>query len=190
MVWHPDFERVFHPRSVAIVGASGSDIGALPSGGFIHNFQKLGFEGRLYPVNPRLKEVLGLPAYPNLISIPEPLDLVIICTPAREVPAVLEDCIDANAKNIHIFSAGFSESGEEEGAALEEKIRDIAFKGELRVVGPNCMGISVPRAKMQTIHGFPIQSGGVAFLSQSGGHAIQFTGYAAGFGIGFSKIIS
>ncbi|MFC2018320.1 CoA-binding protein, partial [Chloroflexota bacterium] len=180
----------FYPQTVAIVGASGSDFGALPSGGFIRNFQKLGFEGRIYPVNPRLKEMLGLSAYPNLISIPESLDLVIICTPAREVPAVLEDCIAANAKNIHIFSAGFGESGEKEGAALEEKIREIALQGELRVVGPNCMGINVPRAMMQTIHEFPIHRGNVAFLSQSGGHAIQFTGYAAGFGIGFSKIIS
>ena len=190
MALHPDFKRAFNPRAVAIVGASGSDISALPSGGFIRNFQKLGFEGRLYPVNPRLKEILGLVAYPNLVSIPEPIDLVIISTPAREVPAVLEDCIAANARNVHIFTAGFKESGEEEGEKLEEEVKEIALRGELRVVGPNCMGINVPRAKMQTIHGFPIESGEVAFLSQSGGHAIQFSSYAPRFGIGFSKVIS
>ena len=189
MAWHQDFEPVFNPGTVAIVGASGSDIGALPSGGFIRNFQKLGFKGRIYPVNPRQKEILGLSAYPNLVSVPEPLDLVIVCTPAREVPAVLEDCIAANAKNVHIFTAGFSESNEE-GNKLEDRIREIAHRGELRIVGPNCMGINVPKARMQTLHGFPIQSGNVAFLSQSGGHAIQFTSYAAGFGIGFSKVIS
>lgn len=190
MTWHPDFDRAFHPRAVAIVGASGSDISALPGGGFIGNFQKLGFEGRLYPVNLRLKEMLGLPAYPNLVSIPEPIDLVIICTPAKEVPAVLEDCIAAKARNVHIFSAGFRETGEEEGEKLEEKVKEIALRGELRIIGPNCMGINVPRANMQTIHGFPIESGEVAFLSQSGGHAIQFSSYAPRFGIGFSKIIS
>lgn len=190
MAWDKDFERAFNPSSVAVVGASGSTIGSLPNGGFINNFQKLGFEGHLYPVNPKFNEISGLHTYPNLVSIPEPLDLVIICTPARDVPAVLEDCISAGAKNVHIFTAGFSESGKEEGNLLEDRIKEIALKGNLKVVGPNCMGINVPGARMQTLHAFPIKSGSVAFLSQSGGHAIQFTGYAAGFGIGFSKIIS
>lgn len=184
------FERVFNPQALAVVGASGSDIRALPNGGFIGNFLKLGFEGHLYPVNPKFNEISGLKAYPNLVSIPEPLDLVIICTPAREVPAVLEDCIAAEVKNVHIFTAGFSECDGEYGKVLEEKIKQIAQKGGLNVVGPNCMGINVPDIKMQTLHALPINSGNVAFLSQSGGHAIQFSGYAAGFGIGFSKIIS
>jgi len=190
MTWHPDFERAFNPRAIAIVGISETNIDSNPGIGFIRNFQKLGFEGRLYPIHPKLKEILGLPVYSNITSVPEPLDLVIVSTPAKEVPAVLESCIVTNARNVHIFTAGFRESGEEEGKKLEEKLKEIALRGNLRIVGPNCMGINVPRAKLQTIHNFPIERGSVAFLTQSGGHAIQFSNYAPKFGIGFSKIIS
>lgn len=189
MSWHPDFERAFNPKSIAIVGASESNVNH-PGNGFIHGFQNLGFEGQIYPVNPKLKKLLGLPVYPNLVSLPESPDLVIVSTAAKQVPAVLEDCIAAGAKNVHIFTAGFSESGEAEGRRLEAKVKEIARRGELRVVGPNCMGVIVPKVKMQTINNSPIKTGPVAFLSQSGGHAIQFSNYAPKFGIGFSKIIS
>jgi acyl-CoA synthetase (NDP forming) len=91
---------------------------------------------------------------------------------------------------VHVFTAGFSESGEEEGGQLEERIRKIALGGGLNLIGPNCMGINVPKAKMMTLHGTPLESGPVAFLSQSGGHALQFIPYAQEFGIGFSKVIS
>ncbi len=190
MAWHPDLERAFHPKAVAVVGASGAGTRALQGSGFIRNFQKLGFEGRIYPVNPKLKEIYGLRVYPNLASIPEPLDLVIISTPASEVPGVLEDCIAAGARNVHVLSAGFGESGEEKGKQLEERVKEIALRGELNLIGPNCMGISVPKARMLTMHRLPIDSGSVALLSQSGGHALQFIHYARGFRIGFSKVIS
>ena len=184
------FEAMFNPRAVAVIGASERSTGRFQGAGFISNFQKLGFEGRLYPVNPRGGEVLGLKVYPDLISLPETPDLVIVSTPAPEVPRVLEDCLAKGVKNVHVFSAGFSESGEEEGRQLEEKIKGIALRGELHLVGPNCMGISVPKAGMLTLHGVSVESGSVAFLSQSGGHALQFARYSQGFGIGFSKLIS
>ena len=100
MAWRPELERVFHPEAVAVVGASKTADTNMQGGGFIRNFQRLGFEGRIYPVNPRLKEILGLKVYPDLASVPEHLDLVIVSTPAAEVPAVLEDCIVAGAKNV------------------------------------------------------------------------------------------
>ena len=190
MAWHPDFEAAFHPRAVAVIGASETKSSRFQGNAFIRNFQKLGFSGRIYPVNPKAEEILGLKAYPTLASVPEPVDLVIVSTPAREVPAVLEDCIAAGVKNVHVFTAGFSESGEEEGRQLENRLKEIAVKGGLHLVGPNGMGINVPAARMLTLYGESIKSGPVAFLSQSGGHAGQFTRYAQSFGIGFSKIIS
>ena len=190
MLRNVDFETMFNPKAVAIVGASEKSTGRFHGASFISNFQKLGFEGRLYPVNPKGGEVLGLKVYPNLISLPETPDLVIVTTPASEVPQVLGDCIARGVKNVHVFTAGFSESGEEEGKQLEEKIKGIALRSGLNLVGPNCMGVSVPRIGMLTLHGVSIRSGSVAFLSQSGGHALQFAHYAQGFGIGFSKFIS
>lgn len=191
MVWSPEFEAAFNPRAVAVVGASESSSAARLQGTvFIRNFQKLGFAGRIYPINPKAEQVAGLTAYPSLASAPEPLDLVIISVPAAEVPAVLEDCIATRAKNIHIYTAGFAETGEEEGKRLEEKVKELARKGGLHIVGPNCMGINVPSVNMMTLHDFPIASGPVAFLSQSGGNASMFSSYAQDFGIGFSKIIS
>jgi acyl-CoA synthetase (NDP forming) len=190
MSWPHELERAFHPESVAVVGASNTTNTNLQGGGFISNFQRLGFEGRVYPVNPRLHDILGYKVYPNLTLIPDSLDLVIISTPAADVPAVLEECIAINAKNVHVFTAGFSESGDEEGEILEEEIKEIALRGGLNLIGPNSMGINIPSAKIQTLHGATVKSGPVAFLSQSGGHALQFSHYAQGFGIGFSKIIS
>ena len=188
MAWHPDFERAFYPRAIAVVGASEAGTRVIQGSSFIRNFQRLGFEGHIYPVNPKLKEIHGLNVYPNLASIPEPLDLVIISTPASEVPGVLEDCIAAGARNVHVFSAGFSESGEEEGKQLEERVKEIALRGGLNLVGPNCMGINVPKARMLTMHRSPIDSGPVAFLSQSGGHALQFTHYAQGLVLGSVRL--
>jgi acyl-CoA synthetase (NDP forming) len=106
------------------------------------------------------------------------------------VPEVLEDCIAAGVKNVHIFSSGFSETGEEEGRQLETRITEIIRRGGLRVVGPNCMGIYVPASKLTAFGADPAGSGPVAFISQSGGHANFLTRYAQGLGIRFSKVIS
>ena len=125
MAWDPGFEVAFHPKTVAVVGASRER----PLwGDFVLNLQRAGFEGRIYPINPKAagEEIRGLKAYPNLASVPEPIDLVIVTVPAAFVPAVLEDCIAANAKNIHIFTAGFRETGEERGIELERQVREIA----------------------------------------------------------------
>jgi len=181
----------FNPKTIAVVGASTKPqwMGGTT---FIANLQQLGFPGRIYPINPKAEgmEIRGLKAYPSLVSVPEPIDLVIVSTPAAQVPSVLEDCIAANARNIHIFTAGFDETGEEEGKRLGAKIREIAQRGGLRIVGPNCMGLHVPKARISTLEQAATESGPVAFLSQSGGHAGQFVGTAPIHGIHFSKVIS
>jgi acyl-CoA synthetase (NDP forming) len=190
MAWDHGFEVAFHPRAVAVVGASGRSEARFHGGAFIRNLKNQGFSGRIYPVNPQASEVSGLKAYPSLAALPEPVDLVIISVPAPGVPQVLEECVAVGDKNIHIFTAGFSETGEPEGIELERRIKEIAQRGKLRVLGPNCMGLHVPAARFSTFYPEATKPGPVAFIAQSGGHCIQFTRYAHGFGIGFSKVVS
>ena len=190
MAWDPEFEVAFSPRTVAIVGAQRE--GPQSWADFLVNLQRAGFRGRIYPINPKAKggEIRGVKAYPDLASVPEPIDLVIVTVPAAIVPLVLEDCIAANAKNVHIFTAGFGETGEEKRIELERKVEEIAKRGGLRIVGPNCMGLLVPAARLTTWDRFNPKAGPVAFISQSGGHVGMFTTEGAQFGIYFSKVVS
>jgi len=194
MTWDPALEAAFHPKVVAMVGVSSNAKRGVPWGpggsSFIGSYEQLGFQGRIYPVNPKATEILGLKAYPNVSSIPEPVDLVIVSVPAQALPEVLEDCITANAKNIHVFTAGFEETGEEEAKELGNRVRQIALRGGLRIIGPNCMGLYVPEAGIGSFDRLPKESGSVAFVSQSGGHCNWFSHYAPDYGIHFSKVIS
>ena len=189
MAWDPDLEVMFHPTTIAVIGASRTKPG---QGwlGLLGCIREFGFTGRIYPINPNADEINGLKAYPNLVSVPEPIDLVIISVPAPAVPAALKDCIASGNKNVHIFTAGFKETGEEEGIELQKEIEEIAHSGDLRVVGPNCMGLYVPKVRLVTWTPAPADSGPVAFVTQSGGHAGDFANYASQFGIRFSKAIS
>jgi acyl-CoA synthetase (NDP forming) len=189
MAWNPEFEVAFNPKTVAVAGASRE---TLFWGDFVLNLQRVGFPGRIYPINPRAADgdIHGLKVYPDLRSVPEPIDLVIVAVPAVAVPTVLEDCIAANAKNVHVFTAGFREIGEEKGIELEGKLREIAKRGGLRILGPNCMGLHIPAARLTTWEMLDPKAGPVAFISQSGGHAGLFVGDGPQFGIHFSKVIS
>jgi acyl-CoA synthetase (NDP forming) len=194
MPWDAGLEKAFHPKTIAIVGVSSDAKRGAPwaPGGtsFITSHEKLGFSGRIYPVNPKATEVLGYKAFPTVSSIPEPVDLVIVAVPALALPAVLEDCIQADAKNVHAFTSGFEETGELEGIEMGRKVREIAERGRLRLIGPNCMGFYVPSAGIGTFDELPRESGSVAFLSQSGGHCNWYSHYGPNYGVNFSKVIS
>ncbi len=194
VAWNHDFERAFHPRAVAVVGATGSQRGLSSSyfGGasFIKILRGAKFEGDVYPVNPNASEVLGLRAYPDLRSLPRPADLVIVAVPATRVPQVLEECAATGNRNIHLFTSGFGELDDEAAKQLQASIAHIAQHHHLNILGPNCMGLHVPSSRLSTWDNMPGVSGPVALLSQSGGHAEFFTRYAREFGIGFSKAIS
>ncbi len=185
-----ELHSMFFPRSVAVVGVSTNPQGW---GGhaFIRRLKKVGFPGEVYAVNPKATgEVHGVKAYPTVRAIPRPPDMVIVSVPARRVPEVLEDCIAAGVRNVHIFSSGFSETQEEEGRQLEAQITGIIRRGKLRVVGPNCMGLYVPASKFTAWGAPPKGVGQVAFLSQSGGHGEILIRYAQELGVYFSKVIS
>lgn len=181
-------DAVTHAKAVAVVGAT-----SVPRGfpGMFGNMRNFGFRGRLYPVNPKYEDIDGYKSYPNLVSLPEKVDLVIISVPAPFVADTLKDCIASGNLNVHIFTSGFKETGEEEGARLQEEIEKIAREGGLRVVGPNCMGFYVPAVRMLTWTAAASESGPVAFISQSGGNAQDFTNYTSSrYGIYFNKAIS
>jgi acyl-CoA synthetase (NDP forming) len=181
-------DEMFHPKNIAIIGVPRTMEGGWL--GLMGCIQAFGYPGRLYPINPKANEINGLKAYASLTDVPEPVDLVLVSVPAPLVPAALRDCVASGNKNVHIFSAGFKETGEEEGIRLQKEIEEIATRGGLRVIGPNCMGLYVPKARIVTWMSADIKSGPVAFVSQSGGHAQDFTHYSSGFGIHFSKVIS
>ncbi|MBN1665056.1 MAG: acetate--CoA ligase family protein [Deltaproteobacteria bacterium] len=180
---------MFDPKSLAVVGATRSSRNGFP--GMFNRIADFGFAGRLYPINPNTDDVDGYKAYPSLVSLPEPADLVIISVPAPAVPDALRDCAASGSRNVHIFTAGFKETGEEEGVRLQEELEQIAREGGLRVIGPNCMGLYVPKSRLLTWMIASKESGPAAFISQSGGHAQDFTHYATNqFGIRFNKAIS
>jgi acyl-CoA synthetase (NDP forming) len=187
------FGENFPPKSIAIVGVSQkSAMGAPGFTGmtFLRVLREAGFAGHLYPINPKLEEFDGLKAYPNVTAVPEPLDLVIIAVPAAGVPKVLEECVAARAANVHICTSGFAETGEAEGKILEDRLREIAVRGGLRVIGPNCIGFHVPAARIKMFEEGELLAGPVGFLSQSGGHAINFLRRTPDYGFGLSTLIS
>jgi acyl-CoA synthetase (NDP forming) len=178
-----------HAKSIAVVGAARARRGGFP--GMFGCLRNFGYPGRLYPINPKVEEISGIKTYPSLISLPERVDLVIISVPATFVPDALRDCVASGNKNIHIFSSGFKESGEEEGIQLQKEIEKIAREGGLRVVGPNCMGFYVPASRMLTWTAASKESGPISLISQSGGNAQEITNYTSNrYGIYFSKSIS
>jgi acyl-CoA synthetase (NDP forming) len=182
-------EVMAHPRSIAVVGVARTRTGAFP--GIFGCIRKFGFPGRLYPINPKADEIDGLKAYPSLTALPEPVDLVVLSLPAPHVPDALRECSATGNRNIHIFTSGFKETGEPEGLRLQAEIERIAQEGELNIVGPNCMGLHVPRARLLTWTAASDIGGPVGMISQSGGNAQDFVNAAASrFGLHFSKVIS
>jgi len=182
-------DEMMHAKSVAVIGATEARPGEFP--GLYVCMRNFGYSGRLYPVNPNKEDIDGVKVYPDLASLPEHVDLVIISVPRTLVPKELKKCIASGNKNVHIFTSGFKETGEEEGVKLQQEIENIAREGGLRVVGPNCMGFYVPASRMLTWITASRVSGPVALISQSGGHAQDFTHYTTSrYDIHFSKVIS
>ena len=187
MAIHP-VEAIFHPRSIAVVGASGN-----PSSwgyGFLAPLLEFGYQGKIYPVNLKHSEVLGIKAYPSLGEIPDPVDYVISCIPASEVLKMLEDCSPKGVKTVHLFTARFSETGHQQAAELEQEILREAKKRGIRLIGPNCMGLYYPREGISFSDALSKQSGTVGFISQSGQAAEELVRLAAPRGVYFSKVIS
>jgi acyl-CoA synthetase (NDP forming) len=184
----------FEPGSVAVIGAS-----RIPGkGGYniIENLLRLGYEGKIFPINPQAKVILGLPAYPALKDVPETPELALIVLPPSLVLTALEDCISRGTRAVIIESAGFGEM-DEAGARVERKIAQIAAEAGIRVMGPNSVGTINPSARFDNSLGrlnkifLPdddIKPGSVSFIGQTG----LFTGVflpLINSDLGVSKIV-
>ncbi|HEX9862645.1 MAG TPA: bifunctional acetate--CoA ligase family protein/GNAT family N-acetyltransferase [Candidatus Bathyarchaeia archaeon] len=183
-----NLDKVFNPKSVAIIGASDQE----GSVGYaiVKNFTQLGYAGKVYFVNMRKPEILGVKTYPTVGQIPEPVDLAIIATPAKTVPDVVEQCGKAGVKGAIIVSAGFKETGAE-GKELEAKILEIKKKYGMRIIGPNCIGIIRPKINLNATFVDKVpKPGKIAFLSQSGALGSAILDWAIHENIGFSNFVS
>jgi acetyltransferase len=135
-------------------------------------------------------ELLGIKAYPNLAALPEQVDLAAIATPAATVPGIIAECVEAGVKGAIILSAGFKESGPE-GAALEQRILEQARRGQLRIIGPNCLGVMSPLTGLNaTFASTMARPGSVGFISQSGALGTAVLDWSLGENVGFSAFVS
>jgi len=180
--------ELIEPDSIAIVGASREElkIGHI----VLKNLLDSGFEGQLYPVNPKADEILGLKAYPTVLDIPAKVDQAVICVPNVFVPKVMEQCGKKGIKAAIVISAGFKETGKV-GAELELQVGAIAREFGIRVLGPNCLGVINTQRKMNATftNNYP-KEGSIAISSQSGAICSTLLDWASEIKVGFSKFVS
>lgn len=181
-------QSFFAPKSVAIVGASrqkgkvGYEI--------LVNMISSGFEGKIWPVNRSTDSVEGLKCYPDLTSIGETPELAIVIVPAKFVLGVMEECAKIGTKAVIVITAGFKEIGEE-GKKLEDEMVRVARRSGIRIIGPNCLGVTVTASKLNASFGGDLpEVGGIGYLSQSGALLAAILDTAKANGIGFSSLFS
>ncbi len=181
---------VFYPRSIAVIGASRQPGSVGHS--LLANLIDSRFQGIVYPVNPKAKGILGIKCYPNVIEIPDVVDLAVIVVPAPYVPGVLEECGRKHIKGAIVISAGFKEIGGE-GVELENRVKKIIEQYDISLVGPNCLGLinADPESSMNATFATKMsREGNIAFISQSGALCVAVLDYAREVNVGFSKFIS
>ena len=185
-----NLHRLFDPRGVAVVGASKN-----PGKLGYHVMKSLtegGFEGSLFPVNPKESELFGLEAYPSLLDIPRDVDLAVVVLPARAVPAIIEQCAAKRVKGIVLISAGFKEIEDEQGTELQAEIARLADEAGIPIIGPNTFGMVNLHADLNasfTPEFSQVEKGGVSLISQSGGMSHMLAFLAMEQNVGFSKVI-
>ena len=182
-------DSIFKPKRIALIGVSNNpdSVGGIT----LRNLVGGGYNGVVYPVNPKREAVFGIPCYPDIKSLPKVPDLAVIMTAAKFVPDLVRECGEAGVHGLIIMSAGFKESGEE-GKLLEARVRaEKAKYPDMRVIGPNCLGILVPGLNMNVSFaaGMP-RKGHVAFISQSGALCTSVLDWAYNSHIGFSYFVS
>lgn len=181
-------KNFFTPKSIAVIGASikRKKIGHT----ILYNIIKSGFQGRIYPVNPKYKKILHKKCFSSISEISKKVDVAVIAIPSVNVPDILNECGKKKIKNIIIISSGFSEIGEP-GKILEYKVQTISQKYHLNILGPNCLGIIDSFSKLNA--SFAIEMalrGNVGFISQSGAIISAVIDKSALLGLGFSRIVS
>jgi acetyltransferase len=183
--------QIFNAESVALVGATDKE----------GSFGRLFLEGmrdagclRLYPVNPKREEILGIKAYPSVSAVPDQLDVAILLTPPESILGLVKECVDNKVRGVVVFAAGFGELGAE-GKELEREIGRVGREGGTRIIGPNCLGFFNPRAGVITypqvlMKGVPKEPGSVGGFSQSGSFLDYLVWFLTTKGVRFSTVVS
>ena len=184
----PSLDALFSPRSIAVVGASATPtkIGGVP----IDLLLRCGYTGRILPINPKADEIQGLPAFPSLRAVGEPIDLAVFAIPESAVSAAIDDAIASGVRAAVIFSAGYAEVGPE-GEAAQARLAEQARAGGLRLIGPNCLGVMNVREHVYaTFSPAPgigrARPGSIGLVSQSGAFGAYAYSLARERGIGLS----
>ena len=183
-----DLNKMFKPESVAVIGASNTPgkVGYI----IVDNLINDGFEGEIYPVNPKGGEILGKKAYANITEIPGDVDLAIITIPSVFVNTAVKECGEKGVKNMVVITAGFKEVGEE-GAKLEAELTALGEEYGINIIGPNSLGITDSHTPLNgSFSQMMPPTGNIAFISQSGAMMVAIIDWSVTSGIGFSKVIS
>lgn len=182
-------DKIFRPKRIALIGVSNKpeSVGNI----VLKNLVVGNFNGVVYPINPKWEAIMGIPCHPDVKSLPNTPDLAVIMTASNKVPDIIKDCGEAGINGIIIISAGFRESGEQ-GKKLEDKVKSVQSEfPDMRIIGPNCLGIIVPGLNMNITFadGMP-EKGHVALISQSGALCTSILDWAYEAKIGFSYFVS
>lgn len=183
-----NLDKIFNPRRIAVIGASNREnsVGAK----LLRNLIGVGYKGVVYPVNPFRPTVQGITAYPNIKRIPRQVDLAIVATPAHTVPQIIEECGTTGVSGVIIVSAGFKEAGEE-GKALENQILEHKNRYNMRIIGPNSLGVMRPTIKLNASFANKTANlGKIAFISQSAALCASVLDWASEAHVGFSAVVS
>ncbi len=179
---------LFEPKSVAVIGASDREnsVGNI----IFKNILSSGYKGRLYAINPKHETIQGQPAYKSIEEIGARVEMAVIATRPQTVPQLIEQCGRSGVRNVIVISAGFSEAGHI-GAALERKVLEIARSYNVRILGPNCLGIIRPELGLNaTFTKTTAAPGNLALVSQSGAMCSAVLDWAKSNQVGFSSVIS
>ncbi len=179
---------IFSPRSVALIGATEREgsVGRT----ILWNLMTNSFGGTIFPINPTRGSVMGIKAYPSIGEVPEKVDLAIIVTPARTVPGIIRECVEAGVRGAIVISAGFKEIGPE-GVKLEQELLTEARRGHMRIIGPNCLGVMNPISGLNaTFASAMARPGTVGFISQSGALLTSILDWSFRENVGFSSFVS
>ena len=181
-----NLEGLFCPRTLAVIGASSNPdkIGYQ----IFYNLIEGGFEGKLFPINPKADEILGKKAYPSVLDVPGDIDLAVVAIPFGMVKPTLEECVKKGIKNVAIITSGFAEVGKKKE---EQELKDLADANGISLVGPNTLGVVYTPAKMNASFGpKDVLKGNIAFISQSGALAISLMGWTMMERIGLASLVS
>jgi acyl-CoA synthetase (NDP forming) len=184
-----ELKPFFYPRSIAVVGVSKNPAGVGTC--MVRALRRFGFKGDIYPVNPKMTELMGLQVYPSISDIPGEVDFARLYVPAVAALDIIRECRQKGIPAVEIFTGGFSEIGTDEGRKLESALASQADAG-FRIIGPNCFGVYSPEGGVTQIPGenYQKESGALGFLSQSGGLSEDVFRYAIDYGLKFTHGVS